>query len=144
MTRAMLRPGKVAFGAGAILATIGVFASLSGASFASKGTVSGDPIRGAQTFAANCGACHSLDANRVGPALRGVYGRKAGTAPGYGYSPALAKSKIVWSAQMLDRWLQGPERVVASTRMRFRLADPTRRADVIAFLHQQGIAKPKR
>ena len=41
----------------------------------------GDPTRGAELYDARCGACHSLEANRVGPAHRGVYGRKAGSAP---------------------------------------------------------------
>ncbi|MEW6000596.1 MAG: c-type cytochrome [Pseudomonadota bacterium] len=111
-------------------------------SSAAERASSGDPVRGAQAFAANCGACHSLDANRVGPALRGVYGRRAGAASRYSYSPALRTSNIVWSAQTLDRWLQGPERVVPGTRMRFRLEDPNRRADVVAFLRQQGVRSP--
>ncbi|MDE2411348.1 MAG: c-type cytochrome [Sphingomonadales bacterium] len=100
----------------------------------------GDAARGAQVYAANCGSCHSLDANRVGPAHRGVFGRKAGTAPGFAYSPALHSARFVWDQRMLDRWLQNPQALVPGTRMGFRLGDPQRRADVIAYLRQQSVA----
>ena len=99
---------------------------------------SGDPARGAKLYAANCGSCHSLDANRVGPAHRGVYGRKAGTARGYAYSPAMRGARIVWNEATLDRFLQNPQAMVPGTRMGFRLTDPVRRADVIAYLRQQS------
>ncbi|PQM27659.1 cytochrome C [Sphingopyxis lindanitolerans] len=98
----------------------------------------GDPARGAKVYAASCGSCHSLDANRVGPAHRGVYGRKAGTARGYAYSPAMRGARIVWNGATLDRFLQNPQKMVPGTRMGFRLADPVRRADVIAYLRQQS------
>lgn len=98
----------------------------------------GDPARGAKLYAANCGSCHSLDANRVGPAHRGVYGRKAGTARGYAYSPAMRGARIVWNEATLDRFLQNPQAMVPGTRMGFRLTDPARRADVIAYLRQQS------
>ena len=99
---------------------------------------SGDPVRGGKLYAANCGSCHSLDANRVGPAHRGVYGRKAGTARGYAYSPAMRGARIVWNEATLDRFLQNPQAMVPGARMGFRLTDPVRRADVIAYLRQQS------
>ena len=99
---------------------------------------SGDPARGAKAYAANCGSCHSLDANRVGPAHRGVYGRKAGTARGYAYSPAMRGARIVWNEATLDRFLQNPQAMVPGTRMGFRVPDSARRADVIAYLRQQS------
>ena len=42
-----------------------------------------DAARGQELYESRCGGCHSLDANRVGPAHRGVYGRKSGSAPGF-------------------------------------------------------------
>lgn len=100
----------------------------------------GDTGRGAAVYAANCGSCHSLDANRVGPAHRGVYGRKAGSAPGYDYSAAVRSSRILWTAATLDRWLQNPRAVIPGTKMAFRLTDAQKRADVIAFLRLQSHA----
>lgn len=103
----------------------------------------GDPVKGAQVYKANCGSCHSVDANRVGPAHRGVVGRKAGTAAGYTYSAAMRASRIVWNAQSLDQFLQNPSKLVPGTKMGFRLADPVRRADVIAYLQQQSRSSRK-
>lgn len=96
--------------------------------------MNGDAVHGRDVYDARCSACHSLDANRVGPAHRGVFGRKAGTAPGYAYSPALSFSKIVWTEANLDLWLTNPQGLVPGARMGFRLSDPKERADVIAFL----------
>lgn len=97
-----------------------------------------DADRGASLYVDKCGSCHSLDANRVGPAHRGVFGRKAGSAPGYAYSAAVRNSRVVWSAGTLDRWLQNPRAVIPGTKMAFRLSDAQKRADIIAFLRQQS------
>lgn len=98
----------------------------------------GEPARGQQIYDNQCGACHSLDANRVGPAHRGVYGRKAGSAPGFAYSPPVKASRIVWTEATLDRWLANPQGTIPGTRMGFRLPDPQQRADVVAYLRQQS------
>ncbi|HJS31018.1 MAG TPA: cytochrome c family protein [Alphaproteobacteria bacterium] len=98
----------------------------------------GDPERGEDLYERRCFACHSLDANRVGPAHRGVYGRKAGSAPGYSYSPALKKSGIVWDEAALDKWLTNPQALIPGQRMGFRLGDAAERADIIAFLKRQS------
>ena len=50
-----------------------------------------DPDKGKVLFL-QCRACHSLEAggaNKVGPNLHGVLGRKAGLAPGFSYSDAV-------------------------------------------------------
>ena len=49
----------------------------------------GDTQRGAQVFA-QCKVSHSHKAgkNMLGPSLHGLIGRKAGSVPGYAYSPA--------------------------------------------------------
>jgi len=99
----------------------------------------GDATRGALAYAASCGSCHSLDTNRIGPAHRGIYGRKAGSAPGYAYSVPVRKSSIVWNGATLDRWLQDPRAVIPGTKMAFRLADQQRRADIIAYLRSVGV-----
>ena len=101
----------------------------------------GDPARGGELYDAKCGGCHSLDSNRVGPAHRGVYGRRAGSAPGFSYSPGFKSSKIIWSEKSLDRWLTNPQAAIAGARMGFRLDDAQDRADVIAYLRQQSLVK---
>lgn len=87
-------------------------------------------------YETKCGACHSLDSNRIGPAHRGVFGRKAGSVSNYAYSPTLKTSGLVWTSANLDLWLSGPTKMVKGTKMGFQLASPQDRADVIAYLRQ--------
>jgi cytochrome c len=96
----------------------------------------GDPARGEALYEARCGACHSLDAHRVGPRHRGVFGRRAGSEPDYVYSPALKRSQTVWDECTLDRWLTDPERLIPGQRMGYQVAQPEDRADLIAFLRR--------
>ena len=91
-------------------------------------------LDGAALYQSKCGGCHSIATNRIGPAHKGVFGRKAGMAPGYKYSPALKASGIVWNDQTLDKWLQGPPKVVKGTKMFFTVNDPAQRAAIIAYL----------
>jgi cytochrome c oxidase assembly protein Cox11 len=101
-------------------------------------------------FATNCAACHDLERNKTGPALGNVFGRKAGTAPGFHYSQALSQSGIVWNVEKLDKWLTGPRDMVPGAKMPVRFADPRLRANVIRYLQSldqpppvtQGAAPP--
>jgi cytochrome c len=95
-----------------------------------------DAARGAELYASRCGACHSLDANRVGPRHRDVFGRRAGSLPDYVYPPALERSGITWNAETLDRWLANPEALVPGQRMGYRLGDAGEREDVIEYLRE--------
>lgn len=100
--------------------------------------ITGDAARGAKVYQANCSGCHSLDANIVGPAHRGVFGRKAGSVKDFAYSPALKKAAFAWDAAKLDSWLTNPQAFVPGATMGFRLSDPQRRADVIAYLKKES------
>ncbi len=94
------------------------------------------PDQGAQAFAA-CRACHTLPAGGksiMGPNLHGLFGRKAGSVPGFNYSPALKASNIVWDAKTLDQFLAAPTQKVPGTRMVMKVADPAKRAALIAYL----------
>lgn len=112
------------------------WASLVAAMVASAAIAGPNPetLPGAKVYQAKCSVCHSLDANKIGPAHRGVYGRAAGSAPGYGYSPAVKASGIVWNDKTLDQWLQGPQKMVKGARMYFTVPDAAERAAVIAYL----------
>jgi cytochrome c len=91
-------------------------------------------LPGARLYQARCTSCHSLDANRIGPAHRGVFGRAAGSAPGYAYSAALRNSGIVWDATTLDTWLQGPQKMAPGAKMYYVVPDAAERAAIIAYL----------
>lgn len=99
---------------------------------------SADPaVRGKLLFL-QCGACHAVVPGapaKVGPNLSGVFGRKAGAAAGFKYSPALAKAGLVWDAGNLDKWLTSPAKVVPGTMMLFPgMPKPEDRKAVIAYL----------
>jgi cytochrome c len=98
----------------------------------------GDWARGQQLYEQRCFACHSLDANRVGPMHRGVYGRKAGSVAGYNYSPAVRNAAIVWDQTTLDKWLTNPQDLIPGQRMNFRVSQAEDRADIIAFLKRES------
>lgn len=93
-----------------------------------------DALPGAKLYQTKCTTCHSLDANKIGPAHRGVFGRPAGTALGYSYSAALKSSGIVWNATTLDQWLQGPQKMVKGTKMYLVVPSAADRAAIIAYL----------
>lgn len=98
----------------------------------------GDAQIGQQLYESRCIACHSEDAHRVGPAHRGVFGRQAGKAPGYDYSPALSGATLVWDAQTLDHWLANPERLLPGQRMGYSVPDAADRSHLIAYLRSLG------
>ena len=87
-----------------------------------------------------CRACHQVGPGAkiaVGPVLNGVVGRKAGTFPGYAYSPANKESGTIWTPEELDKYLTNPQAVVPHTKMIFPgLKDDQKRKDVIAYLEQ--------
>ena len=96
--------------------------------------VAGDAARGKVLYDTRCVACHSVDDNLVGPAHRGVYGRRAGSAQGYDYSTSVSNSHIKWTEKTLDSWLANPEGLIPGQKMGYSVPDPKDRADLIAFL----------
>jgi cytochrome c len=97
----------------------------------------GDPAMGGRLFL-QCRACHTVgpaDNSGVGPNLNGVVGAKAASRAGYSYSPALAKSGLVWNPATLDAFLTKPSALVPGTKMPFAgVASAQARADLIAYL----------
>jgi cytochrome c len=93
-----------------------------------------DAARGEKVYD-RCMACHALAADRVGPHHCGLIGRRAGSVPGFEYSPAMKKSGIVWNDSTLDRFLAKPLAVVPGSTMTYDgVADAGERADLIAYL----------
>lgn len=99
----------------------------------------GDATRGQKLFYTRCGNCHDLDVVRIGPPLRYVYGRQAGTGGQFDYSEPLSKSGRVWDEATLDLWLQNPSNLVQGQKMYFITNDPKDRADIIAYLKQLAL-----
>lgn len=128
------RLGMVAFGAAALSAL-----TAAGAAQAAGGTA-GDAARGKTVFA-RCAACHDLNtgAIRMGPSLKGIVGRKAGSFDNFTYSGSMKGKGVTWNAETLDAFLAGPMKYIPGTRMAFPgLSNAQDRADVIAYLKQSA------
>lgn len=100
----------------------------------------GDAAAGEKVFN-QCKACHTLQEgqNRVGPSLKGVVGRKAGEVAGFNYSAPMKASGITWTPEELDKYLADPKGFIPGNKMAFAgLKKPEDRANVIAYLQQQG------
>jgi len=97
----------------------------------------GDPVKGKTVFA-RCIACHKIDASNtsgMGPNLNKVVGRRAGTLPGFRYSPAMVGSGKVWNEATLDAYLAAPARNIPGNRMAFPgIANAADRQNVIAYI----------
>jgi cytochrome c len=98
----------------------------------------GDSARGARLYERVCAACHSLDANRVGPMHRGLVGRAAASVEGFRYSEALSAQSFVWDETALNKWLENPPGMVPGTSMGIRVRLAEDRADIIAYLRQEA------
>jgi len=101
----------------------------------------GDVAVGEKLYKARCIQCHTIDkeppGNKIGPNLYGVFGRKAGTLPGYNYTQAMQQSEIVWEEGTLYDYLLHPKAKIPGTKMVFPgLKSEKYRADVIAYLQQ--------
>jgi len=98
----------------------------------------GDAQRGAQVFN-QCKICHSLETgkNILGPSLHGLFGRKAGSLPGYAFSPAMKNSDITWNNDTLSKYLADPRAFIPGDKMAFPgVKDLSKLTDLLAFLNQ--------
>lgn len=98
----------------------------------------GDAVRGRDVFERRCVGCHSLDSDREGPRLRGVFGRTSGSVRGFPYSAAMAKAGIAWDEASLEKWLADPDALVPGNNMEFHVANAQERRDLIQFLRSGG------
>jgi len=96
---------------------------------------------GAKVFK-KCAACHSIakgGANKIGPALWGVIGRKAGAVPNYKYSKALVAHGKAWSFEEMNGFLIKPKDWIKGTKMSFAgLKKAEDRAAVILYMNENS------
>jgi cytochrome c len=95
--------------------------------------------RGEIQFARKCSVCHTLTpdgANRAGPTLHQVFGRKIATRPGYAYSPELKTLDITWNAETIAKLFElGPDKFTPGSKMPLQvMSEKSDRDDLIAFL----------
>lgn len=99
----------------------------------------GEMDNGERQFMRKCSICHALDSGpsrKAGPTLYGVFGRRAGTVPGYPYSDTLDGADITWGAATIDALFdEGPDHYIPGSKMPMQvIAGAGDRADLIAFL----------
>jgi cytochrome c len=99
-------------------------------------SVAGDAAQGKLVFEKRCVGCHTVEQNREGPRLAGVYGRPAASTPQFSYSQALRKAHITWNDDSLNRWLTDPDIFVPGNNMEFAVRKPDERRNLIAYLKQ--------
>jgi cytochrome c len=95
--------------------------------------------RGRTQFA-RCQACHSTGTGpaRIGPSLKGVVNRPAGSQAGFRYTPNMKAGGFNWTREKLDAFIAKPRGVVPGTSMVFAgIPDPAARAALIAYLETQ-------
>lgn len=102
----------------------------------------GDPAAGKRAFV-QCRACHGIGAgggDTDGPNLYGVMGAPiAQRRPRFAYTAALQAVGGDWTPARLDAWLTNPQAFAPGTKMAFPgIADRRTRADLIAYLREQG------
>jgi len=121
--------------------------ALSMVAVSSHAGADGDATNGEQVFNGGtyrCYTCHSLNPgeHKIGPSLARLFGRKAGSAPGFEkYSEAMVTSGIIWDEETLDEFLADTQKTVPGNNMMqegyFRsgqIPSAKLRADVIAYL----------
>jgi len=96
-------------------------------------------IDGSKVFK-KCAACHSIaqgGGNKIGPALWGVLGRKAGSVSDYKYSKAMAAYGKQWSFEEMNGFLIKPKDWIKGTKMSFAgLKNAKERAAVILYMNE--------
>lgn len=97
------------------------------------------PPSGEDLFKRQCATCHATkagEAQRQGPMLAGVVGRKPGSVEGFHYSPGFAKADWVWDEQHLDTWLTNPQAMIPGAIMPYKQAKPEIRTAIIGYLKE--------
>jgi cytochrome c len=83
-------------------------------------------------------ACHEAAGTAaLGPSLRGVFGRRAGSVSGFAYSKAMKGANFSWDEKTLAAFLADPQSVVPGNRMPFPgVPDARERQELVSYLKQ--------
>ena len=82
-----------------------------------------------------CAACHATARGAsagIGPNLWGISGSKAGSHPGA--SPALKRTRMVWTKATLQRWLIDGQKLAPGTTMPNQSLKPADRDAIVTYL----------
>ncbi len=79
-------------------------------------------VAAGETSFKKCLPCHAVGdgaANKVGPELNGLDGRKSGTAADYNYSDANKGSGLTWDEATFKDYIKNPMAKIPGTKMAF-------------------------
>lgn len=98
----------------------------------------GDAERGAKIFEKECSVCHSKeemnDKSNAAPHLSKILNRPSASTQ-FPFSNAMKKSKKVWNAENLYKYLEAPAKFVPGNKMSYGgVKDKQQRADLVAYL----------
>ncbi|CZT00699.1 Cytochrome c [Rhynchosporium agropyri] len=100
----------------------------------------GDANIGANLFKTRCAQCHTLcegEANKIGPNLHGLFGRKTGSVDGFSYTDANKAKGITWENDTLFEYLENPKKYIPGTKMAFGgLKKDKDRNNLISYLRE--------
>jgi len=88
----------------------------------STGTALAQDVAAGESSFRKCAPCHSIGpdaANKVGPELNGLDGRKASAVDGFNYSDANKASGITWGEAIFKEYIKDPRAKVPGTKMVF-------------------------
>lgn len=119
---------------------IAMLAAASAAMLVSGQSWAQDAAAGEKVFA-KCKACHTTDdKNKIGPSLKGLFGRTAGTHAGFKYSKAMidaGAAGLVWDEAKFTEYMHDPKAMVKGTKMAFAgLKKDDEIVNLIAYLKQ--------
>jgi cytochrome c len=118
--------------------TLGALAVIA-SSAATPASFAQDVAAGKASFN-KCMPCHAIGEgakNKIGPALNGLNGRKAGTVEGYSYSETNKNSGITWNEAEFKEYITDPKAKIPGTKMAFAgIKNEKEINDLWAFLAQ--------
>ncbi len=105
------------------------------------------PEEGKMDFMRKCSSCHDQKqsgGHSKGPHLWNLYGRKAGSIPGFEFSPAMKSSGHIWNWATLNYYLTDTEQAVPGRIMNFRgIRRDKVRARLLRYLMQFNTNPPE-
>ncbi|WP_039011444.1 c-type cytochrome [Pseudomonas brassicacearum] len=104
-----------------------------------------DEGRGAQLFAFECSACHSLTKDvkgMMGPSLAGVIGRKSGALTDFNYSQAMLLKDVTWQIESIAQLIEQPQAFVPGTFMPYAGMAVAQDRQAVACFIKNNINRP--
>ncbi len=107
---------------------------------ASAGVAAAQDAENGEASFRKCRLCHAVGAdaqNKIGPALNGLDGRRAGAVADFAYSDAHKNSGIVWGEASFKEYIKDPAAKVPGTKKAFAgIKDEQEASDLWAYLKQ--------